>query len=307
MRRFVIRPAAALACLGLVLLSACGTSATVDPTPATTPVAAATTAGPSPTAVFVPTMPATTVAPPAPTPTLVPTTAPIQTAPVASTAEPVAPTAAAASQVETYTHPTGAWSVQYAPALLQVGDLGDGVTIFVSNDRSTFAAVDTYAAGGDEFGNTGEGLRNRARDTLQRIYGKPVDETGVIGAPAQPWEVGITFATDGGSKGEAVYEQRGRTAGSFGVTGFLYGYRAAGESVVLPLLQAMRASFVAAAPATAATAEAGSPSFLYVHQGILWEQAGASAPRQVTPLPEGNAVLAARLVGDTLLLMREQG
>ncbi len=307
MRPFLIRPAAALACLGLVLLSACGTSATVDPTPATTPVAAATTAEPSPTAVVVPTAPPTTVAPSAPTPTLVPTTAPVQTAPVASTAEPVAPTVAAALEVETYTHPTGAWSVQYAPALLQVGDLGDGVTIFVSSDRSTFAAVDTYAASGDEVGNTGEGLRNRARDTLGRIYGKPVAETGVIAAQAQPWETGITFATDGGSKGEAVYEQRGRTAGNFQVSGFLYGYQAANESVILPLLQAMRASFVATVPATAATAVAGSSSFLYVHQGILWEQAGAGAPRQVTPLPQGSSVLAARLVGDTLLLLREQG
>ncbi len=311
MRPLLIRPAAVLACLGLVLLSACGTSATVDPTPTITPVAAAATAGASATTVAIPTTSPPPPAPRAPTPTLVPTTVAIQTAPAttpgASTVAPVAPAGAAASQVETYTHPGGAWSVQYAPALLQIGDLGDGVTIFVSNDRSTFAAVDTYAAGGDEVGNTGEGLRNRARDIPQRIYGKPIAETGVIEAPAQPWEVGITFATDGGSKGEAVYEQRGRTASTFRVSGFLYGYQAANESVILPLLQAMRASFVAAAPATAATAVAASPSFLYVHQGILWEQAGASAPRQVTPLPAGSPVLAARLVGDTLLLLREQG
>ena len=308
MRAFLSRRVEALICLGLVLLCACGTSGGAVPTPAISPIAAVTIPGATDTPVA-PTMLPTTPAPRPPTPTLVPTTLPEQvgvpTTASGAPATPAVPTTASVAQVATYTHPEGLWSVQYSPALLQIGDLGEGVTIFITQDRSTFAAVDTYLASGNEFGNTGEGLRNRARATLERIYGKPVNETGIVDQPSEPWETGITFVTDGGSTGEGVYEQRERTEGDLRVTGFLYGYKAASEAAALPLLEAMRSSFMTAAPTTVSTP--ATSSFVYVDQGNVWEQAAGGAPKQVAQIPEGSAVLAAHLSGDALLLLREGG
>lgn len=142
-----------------------------------------------------------------------------------------------------YTHPDGLWSIAYPAGLFQVEDLGEGVIVFVSADRGTVAAIDTYLAEGNAYGNTGEDLRNRARDTLERIYSRPPNESDIIMEPERPWETGVLFTTYGGSKGEAVYEQRRRDHGDLRVHGFLYGYKADAETTMLPLLQAMRRSF----------------------------------------------------------------
>jgi hypothetical protein len=157
-----------------------------------------------------------------------------------------ATTAAAAPSegaILTYTHPSGLWSVTYPANLLQVEELNADTTIFISEDRHTFAAVDSYTAAGNAYGNTGEGLRNRARVTLARIYGKAVQQQAVLTSPGAPWEQGITFTTAKGSKGTAVYEQRGRDRGDFRVNGFLYGYKASAQKTMLPILQSLRASF----------------------------------------------------------------
>jgi hypothetical protein len=160
-------------------------------------------------------------------------------------AAPTMADASAAGKLATYADPAGLWSVQYPPDLLHVERLNDHVTIFISKDRHSVAAVDTFEAPGDAYGNNGAILRGRAEATLGQIYGKPVTRTGVVKAPAAPWETGIGFKTNKGSKGTAVYEQRGRNQENYYVHGFLYGYKATSESAMLPVLKAMRASFKA--------------------------------------------------------------
>lgn len=141
----------------------------------------------------------------------------------------------------TYTHSDGSWSVQYPADLLMPKNLGGGVVIFISLDRGTVASVDSYVATGNEYGNTGEDLRNRARDTLARIYGQPVNETRVLAGSGR-FDTGVAFTTDKGSKGEALYDQELQT-GDNRVNGFLFGYKATTEGGMLPRLQAMRNSF----------------------------------------------------------------
>ena len=143
----------------------------------------------------------------------------------------------------TYSDPAGRWSIQYPADILHVEDLGQGTTVFISRDRKTVVAVDSYDAAGNAYGNTGEDLRNRARDTLARIYGRPVNETDIVGSRTGGWETGITFTTNKGSTGEAVYQQPGRDARDFQVYGVLYGYKADAEASQLALVQQMRASF----------------------------------------------------------------
>ena len=152
--------------------------------------------------------------------------------------------------VITYRHPSAQWSVEYPSDLLHPEDLGNGVTVFISQDRGIVAAVDSYVAEGDAYGNTGEDLRNRARGTLARIYGRPVDEENIVTAPGGRWATGITFTTERGSKGEALYEQRGRAQGSYRVNGFLFGYKADVEESILPRFMAMRFTFRSEAPGT---------------------------------------------------------
>lgn len=142
-----------------------------------------------------------------------------------------------------YTHPDGWWSLRYPADMLHVEDLGDGVTIFISQARSTFAAVDSYLADGNAYGNTGENLRNRARDTLQRIYSTPPIETDILGTPDAPWETGIEFATARGSQGIALYQQPRRNQSDYRVYGFIYGYKVANEATALPMLQTVKESF----------------------------------------------------------------
>jgi hypothetical protein len=156
--------------------------------------------------------------------------------------------ATVSSGLSNYTSPDGAWSIQYPAGLLHPEDLGDGTIVFISNDRSTFAAVDSYIYPGSAFGNTGEELRNRARDTLARIYGRPVNETGIIQQPGGRWQTGVSFSTDKGSQGAAFYEQRGWQKGNNRVNGFLYGYRSASPMASSQVL-AMRDSFTPLADA----------------------------------------------------------
>jgi hypothetical protein len=108
------------------------------------------------------------------------------------------------------------------------------------------ANADAYGGGTD-----GSILLGRAQETLKQIYGKAVKNTGTIKSPAAPWETGLTFSTAKGSKGAAVYEQRGRGQGDFRINGFLYGYKASSAKKMLPILQAIRASYKASsAPVT---------------------------------------------------------
>jgi hypothetical protein len=160
--------------------------------------------------------------------------------------------AAPAPKLATYTHPDGLWSVQYPSDLLHPEQLTPEVVIFISKDRHTVAAVDTLLANADAYGGTSDGsvLIGRAQATLRQIYGKSVKNSGTIKAPGAPWEIGMTFSTAKGSRGAAVYEQRGRKQGDYAIHGFLYGYKDYAAKKMLPVLEAIRASFKAqAAPA----------------------------------------------------------
>jgi hypothetical protein len=161
--------------------------------------------------------------------------------------------AAPASKLATYTHPDGLWSVQYPSDLLHPEQLTPEVVIFISKDRHTVAAVDTLQANADAYGGGSDGsvLAGRAQATLRQIYGAAAKQIAAIKAPGAPWEIGITYSTSKGSRGAAVYEQRGRKQGDYAIHGFLYGYKAYDAKKMLPVLQAIRASFKAqAAPAS---------------------------------------------------------
>jgi hypothetical protein len=155
--------------------------------------------------------------------------------------------AAPASKLATYTHPDGLWSVQYPSDLLHPEQLNPEVVIFISKDRHTVAAVDTLLASADAYGGGSDGsvLAGRAQATLRQIYGAAAKNIAAIKAPQAPWEIGITFSTVKGSRGAAVYEQRGRKGGDYAIRGFLYGYKTADGKKALPMLQAIRASFKA--------------------------------------------------------------
>lgn len=143
-----------------------------------------------------------------------------------------------------FIHPTEVWRLNY-PAGWRIEDRGEGLTLFLSPEGGAFVAVDTYVTPRNEYGNTGENLRNRARDTLERIRGAAVNETNVLAALAGRWQTGVAFTAGEGIKGEAVYSQsRARGRGrNFRIHGFLYGYNADEEATMRPLLQAVRASF----------------------------------------------------------------
>jgi hypothetical protein len=158
------------------------------------------------------------------------------------------PVAQPTSSLTTYTSKDGTWTVQYPADVLRPEDLGGGTIIFISRDRSVFAAVDSYLDQGNAYGNTGEGLRNRARDTIDRIYGRSPSETNVVQRPGGRWEVGLGFRTDKGSIGEAVYEQRGRQQGIYRVNGILFGYKSTASNAdsIVTSLRTLRDSFTPA-------------------------------------------------------------
>jgi hypothetical protein len=161
--------------------------------------------------------------------------------------------AAPAVKLATYTHPNGLWSVQYPSDLLHPEQLNPEVVIFISKDRHTVAAVDTLLGNADAYGGGSDGgvLLGRAQATLRQIYGRSAKSAGTLTALGAPWEVGMAFSTSKGSRGEAVYEQAGRSRGDYAIHGFLYGYKAKSAKAIVPILQAMRASFKAqAAPAS---------------------------------------------------------
>lgn len=160
-----------------------------------------------------------------------------------SASAPLAPTENVGGVQELlFSAPDGRWRIRYPGDRLGQESLGNDLTIFISADRGMFAAVDSFVAEGDAFGNTGENLRNRARDTLERIYGRPVIEEDIIASPPEPWATGISFTTERGSRGVALYRQPGRGQGDYQVYGFLYGYKTASEADALPMLQAIQAT-----------------------------------------------------------------
>lgn len=156
---------------------------------------------------------------------------------------PLAQEARSVPRLSLFIHPTESWRLHY-PVGWRIENRGDGLTLFRSEDGGAFLAVDTYTTASNQYGNTGENLRNRARETLERIQGEAVSETDVLAAVDGAWQTGITFTTAQGVKGEAVYNQtRDRARRNFRIYGFIYGYNADAEATMRPLLRAVRASF----------------------------------------------------------------
>lgn len=152
---------------------------------------------------------------------------------------------AAARKLATYTAPGGEWSVQYPADLLHAEQLSPDVTIFISKDRHTVAAIDAYTLAGSIKPSA---LNARGMATLRTIY-KDVKNTGAIGMPGARWETGFGFATAKGSLGAARYHQNGRVDRDYRVFGFVYGYKAADEKAMLPILQAIGESLKIEPPA----------------------------------------------------------
>jgi hypothetical protein len=108
---------------------------------------------------------------------------------------------AQAAEMKTYTDPAGRWQVRYPVGVLAPEVLGNGTTIFISRDRSTFFAIDSIA--GDDASPTA--LQARAIVALTRIYAtRPATITALAQLDA-PWQAGVSFATKKGSQGIAVY------------------------------------------------------------------------------------------------------
>lgn len=147
------------------------------------------------------------------------------------------------SDLVTYTDKKFRWQVMYPAKTLSAQQFNENVVIFISADRGTFVAVEYYTESASRYGNTGENLRNRARDTVDAIYGTPVNFAGIIDRPPKLWTTGFAFTTDKGSKGEAIYKQPTSIQPSFNVYGVIFGYKVNTEEQMLPILKAIRESF----------------------------------------------------------------
>ena len=158
---------------------------------------------------------------------------------LAALAAPALAGAAVSSQLKTYTAPNGEWSAQYPADLLHVEQLNENVTIFISKDRHTVAAVDVSVATANA---SKTALIGRGQATLRQIYGKPVKNAGELSFAGARWETGFRFATDKGSKGAALYHQNGRVDGDYRIFGFVYGYKANTEKTMRPILEAIEGS-----------------------------------------------------------------
>jgi hypothetical protein len=148
--------------------------------------------------------------------------------------------------------PDQLWSLQNVPAQFQARAIDDRLTQYTRTDRNVIFVVDTYVGTAGEAGNTGEGLRNRARAAVAQLYPVGVRETGVLDPGFSRWDTGISFTTANGASGEALYAQPGRGSGDYRVYGFIFAYRTELDKTALPLLQVIRDSFqpVTALPLT---------------------------------------------------------
>ncbi|HEY8477485.1 MAG TPA: hypothetical protein VIN09_11530 [Chloroflexota bacterium] len=145
-----------------------------------------------------------------------------------------------------FVHLDQGWSVRRPPVLSKVETV-DGTVVFASDDGTRFAAVDVYQAARDEHQDSGEGLRSRAADVLQRLLSRGGATVSLRTTPLADdrgdlWDVGLTFTTNQGVRGAAFYRQPGRHQGDFRVEGFLYGYTGSAEPADL---RAMRDSLKA--------------------------------------------------------------
>jgi hypothetical protein len=146
-----------------------------------------------------------------------------------------------------YARPDQRWSVLYPADRLAPEALPSGAVAFLSAARDAFAVVDTYEPDGDAAGNTGEGHRNRARETLAPLVGEVevVDFERLTGPRPDLawWDAVVSYTGPGGLVGRAYYAQPGRAQGDFRVRGVLVGSRG-GDPALARLLDAVRDSYL---------------------------------------------------------------
>lgn len=136
---------------------------------------------------------------------------------------------------------TPVYAVLFDPKLVEVEDRGD-VVVFWGSDREAFFAVDSFVASGDLFGNTGEDLRNRARDIIDDLAGEAIvlPASGQLGPE---WDTGVEWAIGQDWTGRALYHQRGRAQRDYRVLGIVWGERRSASSVERAAIDAVRQSF----------------------------------------------------------------
>ena len=122
---------------------------------------------------------------------------------------------AAAVQAQTYVDPAGRWQISYPAGILSPEVLGNGSTIFISKDRSTFIAIDSIA--GDDASD--QALHGRAVRALTRIYAKQPQTITALEQLDAPWQAGVSFETKKGSEGVALYfvDASGEQGWTYGV------------------------------------------------------------------------------------------
>jgi tetratricopeptide (TPR) repeat protein len=266
MRRSIQRTLWYLSILALIVTS-CSSIPSVAPSPAlSSPIALPTAASsavtiPSP----VPSIPATPTLASIPSPARVvssltptPLSLPTRNATV-PVAQPITGTM--------YINPDQLWSMRYPSNQFRVEILPSGMILFRSVDTSMWLAVHSYMAKGNEYGNTGEGLRNQARDMLTQILGQPPSNSIPLAKTEYPWDTGITYSASGGITGEAIYSQPGRTDGNFQVYGILFGYPTSKPSA-LSALQTFRNAFLPIAVKPLAVASGSQPLWLMSSVGM---------------------------------------
>ncbi|HOG48750.1 MAG TPA: hypothetical protein PLJ35_16185 [Anaerolineae bacterium] len=290
----------ALAALVLLCAGCSALAPTASPSPAPTLTAtviqAVATASPAPAATLPPPAPATPAPPPSETPLW---------------------------PARLHVDPNGLWGLQLPAAFGRIDKLDGSLTRLTGSQHGALVAIDSYQGDAGSAGNTGEGLRNRARDAVATLYGQGVTETAIVEPQLYPWQTGLTFTTASGAAGEALYMQPGRDEGDYRVYGFVLSYEAPREAAVRPMLEAMRDTFK---PATALPLEAPAGSeplwaifstglrafnptlpcqhwlAIYSRNGDTWQQraqmameiadyAGAGSVRQV-PIEPGHIWLA---------------
>lgn len=216
----------AVLCLTLVTAACRSHAATAVPSPApaaTTTTAQAVATQPRPTA----------SADPAPSPT--------RPSPMVTAAPTVEPSPTPPWQTRLHIHPEQLWAIE-VPAAWQPGEPRDErLTVFSGPEAGVMLVVDSYLGTAGEYGNTGEGLRNRARDVVAQLYGPdlPCDN---IEPEDYRWETGVIFE-DSDVKGEALYAQPGRDWGDYRVYGVILAYPPDAEATARPLLEAVRDTF----------------------------------------------------------------
>jgi hypothetical protein len=199
-------------------------------------------------------------------PTEPPPRTPQETTPPAPTRTPLAAPSATQPQLQlsSYRHPEGFWTLRYPADLLHVEVLSAGQVRFASPDGNALLLIDTYLSPPGSYGNSGENLRNRAREMLPLLLmqGDVLQSENSEGRG--PWDTGVSFVASEGLRGEAFYQQpplvEGRPFRAYGVL-----LAAAPDSPLLPALEAMRDSLRTidtAAPAEAQVGRDGHIIFL---------------------------------------------